>query len=202
MNEIDVADMRPSKFHQHMTRIVLPRPIAWVSTRSVVGIDNAAPFSYFTAVGSLPPTLLFCPSNRRDGTDKDTLANIVETGDFVVNVVSASLARQMTQTAAELSSDESELDLAGLTTAPSVRVSAPRIAETSAQIECRLRDVIRLGAGPGGANIVLGDVVYLHLDPNVLDADGFVDPGMLDAVGRLGGVSYCRTRDRFDLDPP
>jgi len=202
MKKLDVQDLRASEFHQHMLRIVVPRPIAWVSTCSADAVSNIAPFSYFTAVGSRPPSLLFCPANRRDGSPKDTMANIEQTGEFVVNVVTDELAERMNLTSAELSPAESEFELAKLETAESVRVSVPRVAESPVQMECRLRELIRVGDGPGGANIVLGEVVFLHMDPSVLDDQGLVDPELLNAVGRMGETGYCRTRDRFDLQRP
>lgn len=202
MNRIDVSELRASAFYQHMVRVVVPRPIAWVSTRSADRVDNIAPFSYFTGVGSRPPTLLFCPANRRDGSPKDTMANIEQTGEFVVNVVTRQLAQQMNATSAELATDESEFELAGIRTEEAESVAVSRVAASPVQIECRLRELIRVGDGPGGANIVLGDVLLMHIDPDVTDADGLVDPALLDAVGRMGGLSYCRTQGLFELPRP
>jgi len=202
LKTIDVGELAGAEFYKHMVRVIVPRPIAWVSTRSTEGIDNLAPFSYFTGVGSRPPTLLFCPANRRDGQPKDTLANIMATRDFVVNVVTDKLVRQMNVTAVEAASDESEFELAGLEMIESERVNVARVQQSPVQIECRLRDVIHVGEGPGGANIVLGDVLLMHIDPAVTDPDGFVDPVLLDVVGRMGGLDYCRTRERFELPRP
>lgn len=202
MKRIDVGELRASSFYQQMVRVIVPRPIAWVSTRSADGRDNIAPFSYFTGVGSRPPTLLFCPANRRDGSPKDTTANIEQTGEFVVNVVTRNLAEQMNLTSADVVPEESEFELAGISTLGGERVSVARVAASPVQIECRLRELIRVGDGPGGANIVLGDVLLLHIDPAVTTEDGLVDPKLLDAVGRMGGVSYVRTQDRFELPRP
>lgn len=185
-----------------MVQVIVPRPIAWVSTRSPDGIDNLAPFSYFTGVGSRPPTLLFCPANRRDGQPKDTMANIMATGEFVVNVVTDELACEMNSTAVEAAADESEFEIVGLEMSESQRVDVARVSRSPVQMECRLRDLIHVGKGPGGANIVLGDVLLMHIDPAVTDAGGFVDPALLDAVGRMGGLDYCRTRERFELPRP
>jgi len=185
-----------------MVQIIVPRPIAWVSTRSSTGIDNLAPFSYFTGVGARPPTLLFCPANRHDGQPKDTMANIMATGDFVVNIVNDALVNQMNATAMDAGADESEFDLAGLETVEAERINVARVKQSPVQMECRLRDLLRVGAGPGGANIVLGDVLLMHIDPAVTDAAGLVDPALLDAVGRMGGLDYCRTRERFELPRP
>ncbi len=202
MRTIDVSELRGSEFYRHMVQVIVPRPIAWVSTRSLDGIDNLAPFSYFTGVGSRPPTLLFCPANRRDGRPKDTMANILATDGFVVNVVTDALARQMNATAVEAESDESEFELAELETIESERVNVARVRQSPVQIECRLRDLIHVGEGSGGANIVVGDVLLMHIDPAITNAAGLVDPALLDAVGRMGGLDYCRTRERFELPRP
>ena len=197
--QIDPLEVKASDFYHHMVRVLVPRPIAWVSTVSPDGISNIAPFSYFTGVGSKPPSILFCPANKRDGTRKDTLKNIEATGEFVVNVVPFALADQMFQSAEELPAEESEFDACGLETVPGTVVRVPRVVESPVQLECRLLQTIHLGHGKGGANIVIGNVVQIHIDDNVLDENGLADPGLLDAVGRMGGSTYCRTLDRFDL---
>lgn len=200
--EINPEEIPAISVYQHLLRTVMPRPIAWVSTRSQAGITNLAPFSFFTAVGSRPPTLLFCPANRRDGTAKDTLRNILETGQFVVNVVTESTAEAMNLTAAEIGSEESEFELAGLHCAESQRVVVPRVRESPVSLECELQQHLSLGDGPGGANIVIGRILHLHLDDSVVDAHGYADPELLPLIGRMGGNSYCRTGDRFDMRRP
>jgi flavin reductase (DIM6/NTAB) family NADH-FMN oxidoreductase RutF len=200
--QIDPEEIRPSEFYQHMVRIIVPRPIAWVSTQSADGIANVAPFSYFTGVGSNPPSVLFCPANRPDGTRKDTLRNIEDTGDFVINAVPFAQAENMNASAGDFPADESEFDACGLTAVDSAIVSAPRVAESPIQLECRLMQTIHLGAGRGGANVVIGRVVQLHIDDRILDDSGLVDSALLDAVGRLGGTTYCRTTQTFDLPRP
>ncbi|MFM7869855.1 MAG: flavin reductase family protein, partial [Planctomycetaceae bacterium] len=110
-----------------------------------------------------------------------------------------SLAREMQLTSSELAPDESEFELAGLDTAQSVMVSVPRVRLSPVSFECRLLQHLALGDGPGGANIVIGRIVHMHIDDGVLNDSGFADPELLDLIGRLGGTEYCRTRDRFDL---
>ena len=200
--EFDPSTVRPSVFYHHMTRSIVPRPIAWVSTCSQQGVPNVAPFSYFCGVGSRPPTVLFCPANARDGGPKDTLRNIQQTGDFVVNIVPSSAAEPMNQSAASVGPEVSEFELCGLTQRESVRVAAPGVAESPIQFECSLMQVIELGDGPGGANIVVGRVEYMRIDDSVLDESGEIQPDLLDAVGRMGGQEYCRTTERFELDRP
>ncbi len=200
--EIDPSAVRPSVLYQHMIHCIVPRPIAWVSTVSADGATNIAPFSFFTGVGSRPPSLLFCPANDRRGEPKDTLRNIQATGDFVVNIVPFAVVEQMNSTAANLPPDQSEFDASGLTAVESRRVKAPRVAESPVQFECTTMRVLQIGAGPGGANIVIGNVVHLHIDDSVVGAKELVDPDLLDAVGRMGGLTYCRTTTRFDLERP
>ena len=200
--DFDPADVRPSVFYQQMIHCIVPRPIAWVSTISEDGVTNVAPFSYFTGVGSRPPTLLFCPANNRKGKPKDTLRNIQQTGDFVVNIVSFALAEQMNASAADVPPEESEFDACNLTQESSFKVKAPRVGEAPVQFECTTRQILNIGDGPGGANIVIGNVVHVHIDDAVVGAKELVDPDLLDAVGRMGGLSYCRTRERFDLNRP
>jgi flavin reductase (DIM6/NTAB) family NADH-FMN oxidoreductase RutF len=184
-----------------MLRLITPRPIAWVSTCSADGRLNLAPFSYFNGVGANPPTVVFCPANKRDGTPKDTLLNIEQTGEFVVNVVSAKLTESMHQTSAPYERHVDEFTECGLTPVSSRRVTPPRVAEACAHLECRLMHSMHLGTGPGGANLVIGRIILIHIDDQMLDADGLADPARIDSVGRMGGQSYTRTRDRFDLPP-
>lgn len=200
--KFDPADVRASVFYQRMIHCIVPRPIAWVSTVSETGITNVAPFSYFTGVGSRPPTLLFCPANNIEGGPKDTMRNIQTSGEFVVNIVPFAVSEQMNLSAKALGQNESEFDLCGLTESQSVKVSAPRVAESPIHFECRLNQIINVGEGPGGANIVLGDVVYVEISDDVIGENELVDADLLDAVGRMGGLSYCRTRERFDLPRP
>jgi len=200
--DFDPQQMRAADFYQHLIRVIMPRPIAWVSTVSLEGVCNLAPFSFFTGAGSRPASIVFCPSNRLDGTFKDTLRNILETEEFVVNVVPFQLAEAMNLSSAELPADESEFELTGLATVASKVVSPCRLADSPVSLECRLMHHLALDPGPGGANVVVGRVVQLHLEGSVLDSSGFADPGLLDLIGRLGGQSYCRTTDRFELNRP
>lgn len=200
--EINLSTARASSIYQHLIRVIAPRPIAWVSTVSATGATNLAPFSFFTGVGSRPPSVLFCPANRRDGGPKDTLKNILETHEFVINVVPYRLAEAMNLSSAELPSEESEFELTGLQVSESVVVKAPGVSSSPIRMECRLLQHLALDDGPGGANIVLGEIVHMHLDDNVLDSTGYADPLLLDLVGRLGGAAYCRTTEQFELPRP
>ena len=184
---------------------VVPRPIAFVSTISPAGEHNLAPYSFFTAVGSNPMTLLFCPATKPDGSDKDTLRNCLPpdeggVGEFVVNVATEDYARKVAAAAEVLPYGESEFDLTGLTPIPSSKVRPPRLAESPVSFECETLQVLRTNPGqPASGNIVLGRVVCVHVDESLINERFHVDASRLRAIGRMGGLEYCRTRDRFEL---
>jgi flavin reductase (DIM6/NTAB) family NADH-FMN oxidoreductase RutF len=199
---IDVSQSDPVTVYQLLVGAVTPRPIAWVTTVDPQGRVNLAPFSFFNTFGSAPPVVIFSPALRRDGSKKDTLRNVEATGEFVLNAVVADLAEQMNLSAKELPPGESEAGLAGLTLAPSVKVKPPRVAESPVHLECVVRQVLPLSAGPGAGNLVVGEVVLIHAADVVLDAGGRIDPRKLRAVGRLGGDYYCHTTDVFEMKRP
>jgi flavin reductase (DIM6/NTAB) family NADH-FMN oxidoreductase RutF len=181
----------------------VPRPIAFVSSLDPAGIRNLAPFSYFTACGSNPPAVCFCASVRTGPLRpyKDTLYNVEATGEFVVNIVSEEIAAQMNAASAEVPLDVDEFVLSGLTPIASDLVKPPRVAESKAQMECRLIQTIHVSDKPGGGVLVLGEVLRFHVLESVLD--GFkIDPDELRAIGRMGGPTYVRTSDRFDMQRP
>ncbi len=199
--EFDPAEMGIRDVYSLMVQLITPRPIAWVSTMSESGISNLAPYSFFNGVGANPPSLLFCPANRRDGSPKDSLRNVLETKEFVVNVVSSATASQMNQTSADYASTSSEIEALAIETVASKLVKPPRVAASMAQFECRLLQHIELSSGPAGANVVIGEIVMLHVDDTIVQ-EKIIDPKKLDNVGRLGGQSYARTTGRFELDRP
>ncbi|XWX04529.1 flavin reductase family protein [Aggregatilineales bacterium SYSU G02658] len=186
-----------------MTGAIVPRPIGWISTVDAHGVPNLAPYSFFNAVCSNPPTLLFCPAIRaKDRERKDTLKNVIATGEFVVNIVTESLAEAMNLTSGEYPPEVSEFDAAGLTPAPSVAVRAPRVAESPIHFECKLDQIITIGETPGGASIVVGRVVHIHVADEVFIAPDKIDVRALKPIGRLAGTTYSRTQDLFDLKRP
>ena len=184
---------------------IVPRPIALVSTVSAAGVRNLAPFSFFAGVGSNPMTLLFCPANKPDGTEKDSLRNAKPageggTGEFVVNIVPAAIASRMAACAEPLPENESEFDLSGLTPIPSSKVHPPRVEQSPVAFECVTRQVIRTnGTAPGAGNIVIGEVVSVYVRDDAVNERLHVDPARIDAIGRMGGTGYCFTRDRFEI---
>lgn len=205
MITIDPALHQQRQIYKLMTGIIVPRPIALVSTVDARGNANLAPFSFFAGVGSAPPTVLFCPALRPDGSQhgqrKDTLRNVEETREFVINVVSEGIAAQANATSAEVPPEVDEFKLSGLTPVPSKVVKAPRVAESPAQMECRLMQVIYTGNQPASGVVVLGEVVRFHIREDLVD-DFRVDPAGLDAVGRMAGNTWVRTRDRIELVRP
>ncbi len=206
MLSLNPADCETHQVYKLMTGIIVPRPIALVSTVDGKGIANLAPFSFFSGVGSVPPTVLFCPALRpadspEPGQRKDTLRNVEQTGEFVVNVVSEAIAARTNATAAEVPPEVDEFELAGLTPVVSEVVRPPRVGESPAQMECRLLQVIYTGHAPGSGVIVLGEVVRFHVRQDLVE-DFRVDPAGLDAVGRMAGTTWVRTRDRIELVRP
>ena len=199
--EFNPSEMSIRDVYTLMVQLITPRPIAWVSSVSNAGTTNLAPYSFFNGVGANPPALLFCPVNRRDGSRKDSLLNVLETKEFVVNVVSAKNAELMNQTSADYPSDVSEFESLEIATVDSKIVKPPRVAAALAQFECRLLKHIELASGPAGSNVVIGEIVMLHVDDQIIE-DKIIDPAKLDNVGRLGGKAYAKTTERFELDRP
>jgi flavin reductase (DIM6/NTAB) family NADH-FMN oxidoreductase RutF len=199
------ADYEPRQVYKLMTGIIVPRPVALVSTVDRDGVANLAPFSFFTGVGSNPPTVLFCPVVRARGAAadirKDTLRNVEDTGEFVINAVSDEIAAATNATAAEVPPEVDEFVLSGLTPQASEIVLPPRVAESPAQMECKLLQVIYTSREPGGGVVVLGEVVRFHVRGNLVD-NFRVDPAGLDAVGRMAGNTWARTRERIELIRP
>jgi flavin reductase (DIM6/NTAB) family NADH-FMN oxidoreductase RutF len=206
MLTFDPAHHPQRQIYKLMTGIIVPRPVALVSTIDASGAVNLAPFSFFSGVGSAPPTVLFCPALRAAASGpgaqrKDTLHNVEATGEFVINVVSEAISAQANTTASEVAPEIDEFHLAGLTPLASEVIRPPRVAESPAQMECRLLQVIYTSHAPGGGVIVLGEVVRFHVREDLVE-DFRVDPAGLDAVGRMAGNTWVRTHDRIDLIRP
>jgi flavin reductase (DIM6/NTAB) family NADH-FMN oxidoreductase RutF len=212
-------DIRPSdlayrEFYRILISSVAPRPIAWVSTVSSSGQPNLAPFSFFNAICAKPPLLAFAPGTRQRTTGeitraeaKDTLRNVRETGEFVVNVVTYEVAEAMNLTSGEYDSTVNEFELAKLTPRSSQKVKPPRVEESAVSFECTVYRILDFSspdvASPpqGGGSLVIGEIVSIHIEEKHLK-DGRLDPDSLDLIGRMGGNQYSRTTQRFEMIRP
>jgi flavin reductase (DIM6/NTAB) family NADH-FMN oxidoreductase RutF len=203
MLHFDLEKDSPGDLYKLMISMVVPRPIAFVSSVDSRGNRNLAPFSYFMACSADPPVVCFVAGHRPGPLPaKDTLTNILATKEFVVNIVSEEFAEKMNLTSAEVAPDIDEFSLSGLTPLASELVQPPRVAESHAHMECRLRETLQISNVSGAANtIIFGNVLRFHVDEAIIE--GYkIDPEKLRAIGRMGGPTYTRTRDRFDLVRP
>ena len=199
---LDFSTLSPRDAYNWMINAITPRPIAWVSTISAEGKTNLAPFSFFQGACANPPTLLFIGANDRTGKKKDSVINVEQVPEFVVNIVPYSLREPMNQTAAPLPHGESEFDKFNISTAPSLKVRPPRVADAPVAFECKLDRIVHIGEGPLASNVVFGTIVSAHISESVLGADGQIDQHKLDTIGRMGGDYYTRTTELFTIVRP
>ena len=186
--------------HKLMIGSVVPRPIAFVSTKSTNGILNLAPFSYFNGVCSKPPTIMFAPARRGyDGLTKDTLNNIRDTKEFVVNLVSEEIVEPMVACGTDYDKEIDEFKISKLTPVDSHKISSPRVKESKVSYECELHTIVEIGkAEPGAGFVVIGTIVMFHIEDDVYK-DGRIDLKALNPIGRLAGNSYTRVFDNFKV---
>lgn len=190
---IDPKEIPMARMHALLLGSVIPRPIAFVSTVDKAGNVNLSPFSYFNCFGANPPVLIFSPARRgRDNTTKHTFENILEVQEAVVHIVCYSIVQQMSLASAEYPKGVNEFVKAGLTEVPSLKVKPPRVKEAPVAFECKVMQVIQTGDKGGAGNLVICEVIMMHLNEDILDNSGRIDPHKLDAVARLGGDWYCR----------
>lgn len=197
--KIHPSNLSPTEAYHLLVSVVLPRPIAWVSTVDRHGIFNLAPFSAFCLVSVEPAMVGFSVGARGDGQQKDTLRNIETTREFVVNVVEESLAEAMNITSAPYPSDVSEIKKAGLTPVKADLVQAPLLAESPINMECRLEQVLTFGKTATTDSFIIGEILLVHVRDE-LYSDGEVKVSKFKAIGRLGGDMYCRIQDRFEME--
>jgi len=188
-------------FNRVLTGVVVPRPIAFVSSVSARGLINLAPYSFFNAVSYNPPTIVFSSSRHVGDKAKDTLANIEETGEFVVNMVVDEIAEAMNRTAAEYPAEVDEFEIAGLTAVHSLIVQPPRVAESPVNMECRLNQIIPIGEGIHQHGLVIGEIVLMHVRDDIIDGHR-INHDRLHPTGRLAGNMYCHTADTFQMVRP
>lgn len=202
MIEIDPSSLSMTEAYKILIGSIVPRPIAWVSTVNSKGQPNLAPFSFFNGVCSNPPSLLFCPVNHPDGREKDTLRNIRETRQFVVNVATEKLAAEMNQTSADYDPNVNEFAEAHLAPGLCRKVKAPRVKDSPISFECELLQIVSVGdGGAGSGHVVIGKIVYMHFAKEVYQ-DGKILIEKLRPIARLAGSSYCPVREIFNLPRP
>ena len=186
--QFDPATMDPRAVYRLLIGSVVPRPIGWASTVSADGASNLAPFSFFTVVCVEPPMISLTIMRKPDGSEKHTLKNARTTGEFCFNVVTRPVWKEMVDSANGFPEDDSEFAETGLTPIPGVRVKAPRVQEAPIHFECKLERVLELG--PKRQALLIGEVVYIHVDPAVMTG-GYIDMRKLDPVGRLNDFFYA-----------
>jgi flavin reductase (DIM6/NTAB) family NADH-FMN oxidoreductase RutF len=201
--EISPDSLPHQSIYKLLTGSVLPRPIGWISTLNSDGRPNLAPFSFFNVVCAKPPTVLFCPMVRSlNGLPKDTLNNVRETQEFVVNIFGEELVHEMNLTSVEAPSELNEFEFAGIESAPSLTVSPPRVRKAPIHFECKLNQIVEISREPGGGFIVIGTVVHIHVDEKVLEGMDKINLSALKPVGRLVGNYYTRVTDLFEMERP
>jgi flavin reductase (DIM6/NTAB) family NADH-FMN oxidoreductase RutF len=190
---IDPKEISVGKMHSYLLGAVAPRPIAFASTIDKDGKVNLSPFSFFNCFGANPPILIFSPARRgRDNTTKHSYENVLEVPEVVINIVNYSMVQQMSLASTEYPKGINEFTKAGLTQVSSSVVKPPRVGEAPVAFECKVLQVIPTGTEGAAGNLVICEVVRMHIKDELLDADGKVDPFKMDAVARMGGDWYCR----------
>lgn len=201
--ELDPTTLSHQSIYKILTGSILPRPIGWISSIDLEGRPNLAPFSFFNVVCSNPPTLLFCPMIRGvDSSPKDTLNNVRQTGEFVVNIVTEDLLNAMNDTSIEAPSEFNEFEFAGLTLSPSVTVRPPRVLESPIHFECKVNQIVDINNAPGGGSIVIGTITHIHAEERVMLGTDKINLTALQPIGRLMGAAYCRVEQVVELDRP
>lgn len=203
MHSFVPSEMPVPRLHQYLLGAVAPRPIAFVSTQSREGNINLSPFSFFNVFGSNPPVLVFSPARSgRTGASKHTLDYVQETGECVVNIINHSLMHQASLASGEYPKGVNEFVKGGFTALPSDMVAPPRVAECPVQMECRVLQIVMTGLKGGAGNLVVCEILKIHIHENVLDAEGMIDPYKMDYVARMGKNWWCRILPESIMDIP
>lgn len=193
MLTIDPKEVSVPKMHGYLLGAVAPRPIAFASTVDKEGNINLSPFSFFNVFSANPPIMIFSPARRgRDNTTKHSYENVLEVPEVVINIVNYDMVQQASLASTEYAKGVNEFVKSGLTPVASERVKPPRVAESPVSFECKVNEVISLGADGGAGNLVICEVLLAHIKEEILDEEGKIDSTKLDAVARMGGDYYCR----------
>jgi flavin reductase (DIM6/NTAB) family NADH-FMN oxidoreductase RutF len=200
MPRFATADLDVNDAYKLMTGLIVPRPIGWIGTRSALGVNNLAPYSFFNGVAASPPTVMFAPTGQPHAR-KDTLDNVRATGVFTVNIVDFALADAMNATAGTYSAEVDEFEVAGLTVREAESVDAPIVAESPASFECRVAQIVEIGTAPMGSQVVFGEVLAFNVAERILDGTR-IDQAALDPIGRHVGNLYSRAREFFTIERP
>ena len=204
MLSIDPKEISTKKLHGYLLGAVAPRPIAFASTMDEEGNPNLSPFSFFNVFGANPPLLIFSPARRvKNNTTKHTLDNALATKEVVINVVNYDIVQQMSLSSTEYPEGVNEFEKAGFTMLPSDKIKPFRVAESPVQFECKVNEVVFTGNEGGAGNLIICEVVKIHVSNNVLTDDGSIDQHKIDLVARAGGNYYTRARDGFfEIEKP
>lgn len=204
MMSIDPQEIATKKLHGYLVGAVAPRPICFASTVDKDGRVNLSPYSFFNVFGANPPIMIFSPARRvRGNTTKHTLQNILETKEVVINIVNHAMVQQMSLSSTEYDKGVNEFVKAGFTEVKSDVVKPPRVAESPVQFECKVKEVIETGQEGGAGNLIICEVVKLHVDESILDEKGAIDPAKIDTVARMGGNWYSRAKaGMFEVPKP
>ena len=204
MLTLDPKELSAAKLQGYLQSAIAPRPIAFASTLDKNGKPNLSPFSFFNIFSSNPPILVFSPARRvRNNSIKHTLINCQDTKQVVINVVNYDIVQQMSLSSTEYPDGVNEFAKSGLTAVPSDIVKPYRVAESPVQLECKVNEIIALGTGGGAGNMIICEVVKIHINEAVLDENGIIDPIKIDLVSRLGGNWYSRANQGlFEVEKP
>jgi len=196
---IETQEQNGADLYKLMTAIIVPRPIGWVATQNTAGVDNLAPFSFFNMVAYDPPHVMFSPITVKN-KKKDTLTNILETEEFVINLVTEDNVAQMNQTAVELPHGASEFEYADLETLPSLHVQPKRVKISPIHLECKkVFDYAIPGKNDGGATLIVGKVLAIHIDDTLMEEDFKINRNRYKPVGKLEGGWYTKTNEAFHI---
>ena len=201
---VDPHSLKPSEFHSYMLGAIAPRPIALASTIDKQGRPNLSPFSFFNAFGSNPPLVIFSPALRgRDGVAKNTLENVREVDEVVINIVNYNIVQQTSLSSTEYPKGVDEFIKAGFTPVASQLIKPFRVKESPVQMECKVREIIQTGVRGGAANLVICEIILMHIDDSILDSQQKIDPLLIDQVARMGGNWYSRAaKGLFEVPKP